>query len=113
MLECQAAIDANYVGAQDTPSGGEGGLDVLAQHVLGMAAAAPFDADDLYAEVTSASPYAYLDRETFDKVIEFSDPYRIFWNQRAYYGTQIVFYLCHVSTIESELPYNYDIKHPL
>lgn len=30
----------------------------------------------------------------FDKVIEFSDPYRIFWNQRAYYGTQIVFYLC-------------------
>lgn len=30
----------------------------------------------------------------FDKVIEFSDPYRIFWNRRAYYGTQIVFYLC-------------------
>ena len=71
VLECQAAIDANYVGAQDTPSGGSGGLDVLAQHVLGMAAAAPFNADDLYAEVTSASPYAYLDRETFDKVIEF------------------------------------------
>ncbi len=30
----------------------------------------------------------------FDKVIEFSDPYRIFWGRRAYYGTQIVFYLC-------------------
>jgi hypothetical protein len=30
----------------------------------------------------------------FDKVVEFSDPYRIFWNRRAYYGTQIVFYLC-------------------
>ncbi|WP_245307958.1 ligase-associated DNA damage response DEXH box helicase [Hoeflea sp. IMCC20628] len=71
VLECQAAIDANYVGAQDTPSGGDGGLDVLAQHVLGMAAAAPFDADELFAEVTSASPYAWLDRETFDKVIEF------------------------------------------
>ncbi|MBU2487655.1 MAG: ligase-associated DNA damage response DEXH box helicase, partial [Alphaproteobacteria bacterium] len=71
VLECQAAIDANYVGAQDTPPGGEGGLDVLAQHVLGMAAAAPFDADDLYAEVSSASPYSGLDRETFDKVIEF------------------------------------------
>jgi ATP-dependent helicase Lhr and Lhr-like helicase len=71
VLECQAAIDANYVGAQDTPPGGEGGLDVLAQHVLGMAASGPFDANDLYAEVISASPYAWLDRETFDKVIEF------------------------------------------
>ncbi|MCY0093395.1 ligase-associated DNA damage response DEXH box helicase [Hoeflea sp. J2-29] len=71
VLECQAAIDANYVGAQDTPPGGDGGLDVLAQHVLGMAAAAPFDADELYAEVTGASPYAWLDRDTFDKVIEF------------------------------------------
>jgi len=30
----------------------------------------------------------------FDKVIEFSDPYRIFWSRRAYYGTQIIFYLC-------------------
>ncbi|OCW56386.1 ligase-associated DNA damage response DEXH box helicase [Hoeflea olei] len=71
VLECQAAIDANYAGAQDTPPGGDGALDVLSQHVLGMAAAAPFDADDLYAEVTSASPYARLDRDTFDKVIDF------------------------------------------
>lgn len=30
----------------------------------------------------------------FDKVVEFSDPYRIFWGRRAYYGTQIIFYLC-------------------
>ena len=36
-------------------------------------AAAPFDADDLYGEVTSASPYARLDRDTFDKVVEFED----------------------------------------
>jgi ATP-dependent Lhr-like helicase len=71
VLECQAAIDANYVGAQDTPPGGAGGLDVLAQHVLGMAAAGPFDADDLFTEVTSASPYSGLDRETFDRVIDF------------------------------------------
>ena len=44
---------------------------MLAQHVLGMAAAAPFDADKLFLEVTSASPYARLDRDTFDKVIDF------------------------------------------
>jgi len=71
VLECQAAIDANYVGAQDTPPAAEGALDVLAQHVLGMAAAGPFDADALYAEVTSAAPYRDLDRDRFEKVIEF------------------------------------------
>ncbi|MEQ8305050.1 MAG: ligase-associated DNA damage response DEXH box helicase [Hoeflea sp.] len=71
VLECQAAIDANYVGAQDTPPAVEGALDVLAQHVLGMAAAGPFDADALYAEVTSAAPYRDLDRDRFEKVIEF------------------------------------------
>ncbi len=36
VLECQAALDANYIGAQDTPPVGEGSLDVLAQHMLGM-----------------------------------------------------------------------------
>lgn len=71
VLECQAAIEANYVGAQDTPPAGEGALDVLAQHVLGMAAAGPFDADALYKEVTSAAPYRNLDRDRFEKVIGF------------------------------------------
>ncbi|WP_299868243.1 ligase-associated DNA damage response DEXH box helicase [uncultured Hoeflea sp.] len=71
VLECQAAIDANYIGAQDTPAMGPGALDVLAQHVLGMAAAAPFDADDLYREVISASPYRDLDRNRFSKIIDF------------------------------------------
>ncbi|WP_425351170.1 ligase-associated DNA damage response DEXH box helicase [Hoeflea marina] len=71
VMECQAAIDANYVGAQDTPSGGTGALDVLAQHVLGMAAAGPFSSDGLFAEVTSAEPYATLSRERFDKVVDF------------------------------------------
>lgn len=71
VMECQAALDANYLGAQDTPPVGEGALDVLAQHVLGMACAEPFRADDLYREVTTASPYARLDRPTFDRIIDF------------------------------------------
>ena len=71
VMECQAALDANYVGAQDTPPVGEGALDVLAQHVLGMACAAPFDADVLYAEVTSAAPYARLERHHFDRIVDF------------------------------------------
>ncbi|HZP19834.1 MAG TPA: ligase-associated DNA damage response DEXH box helicase [Bauldia sp.] len=71
VLECRAALDANYLGAQDTPPIRAGALDVLAQHVLGMACSAPFDADALYREVTSAYPYRKLDRATFDRVIEF------------------------------------------
>ncbi len=71
VLECQAALDANYLGAQDTPPLIEGALDALAQHVLGMACAEPFDEDELYHEITSAAPYADLDRETFDRVLQF------------------------------------------
>ncbi len=71
VLECRAAVDAVDEGAQDTPLRGDGGLDVLAQHVLGCAASAPFDPDDLYAEVVTASPYGFLDRPLFDKVVDF------------------------------------------
>ncbi|PYB77961.1 ligase-associated DNA damage response DEXH box helicase [Rhizobium wuzhouense] len=71
VMECQAALDANYLGAQDTPPVGEGSLDVLAQHVLGMACAAPFDEEDLYGEVVSALPYAALPRETFARIVDF------------------------------------------
>lgn len=71
VLECRAALDANYLGAQDTPPIRAGALDVLAQHVLGMACAMPFDADMLYSEVTSAYPYRSLDRESYDSIVEF------------------------------------------
>ena len=71
VIECRAALDANYLGAQDTPPIRAGALDVLAQHILGMACSAPFDADALYGEVASAYPYRDLDRATFDRVVEF------------------------------------------
>ena len=71
VMECRAALDANYLGAQDTPPMRAGGLDVLAQHVLGMACSAPFDEDVLYREVTSAYPYRALDRTTFAEVVAF------------------------------------------
>jgi ATP-dependent Lhr-like helicase len=71
VLECRAALDANYLGAQDTPPIRDGALDVLAQHVLGRAVAGPFRADEFHAEVTSAYSYRHLDRDTFDRVIDF------------------------------------------
>ena len=71
VLECQAALDANYLGSQDTPPLIDGGLDVLAQHVLGSACAKPFDEDELYAEIITAAPYASLTRENFEKALDF------------------------------------------
>ncbi|RST86915.1 ligase-associated DNA damage response DEXH box helicase [Aquibium carbonis] len=71
VMECRAAIEANYLGAQDTPPLLDGALDVLAQHVLGCACAEPFAADALYDEVRTAAPYALLDREIFDRIVQF------------------------------------------
>ena len=51
VLECEAALEAVEQGAQDSEDPVSGGLDVLAQHVLGMACAAPFDPVALYDEV--------------------------------------------------------------
>jgi ATP-dependent Lhr-like helicase len=71
VLECCAAIDAVAANAQDTPPLRTGALDVLAQHVLGCACGVPFRADDLYAEVVTAAPYAKLARADFDATIDF------------------------------------------
>ncbi|MBA5779150.1 ligase-associated DNA damage response DEXH box helicase [Stappia sp. F7233] len=71
VIECQAALAASKAGAQDTPPLRDGGLDVLAQHVLGMACAAPFFPEELYFEVLSAEPYRRLDRATFDRIVDF------------------------------------------
>ncbi len=71
VLECRAAIDAVAANAQDTPPLRTGALDVLCQHILGRAVGEPFLADDLYAEVLSAAPYAGLSRTDFDDAVDF------------------------------------------
>ncbi|MCP5432344.1 MAG: ligase-associated DNA damage response DEXH box helicase [Alphaproteobacteria bacterium] len=70
-LECEAAREAAVAGTLDGEPPRPGGLDVLAQHVLGTACAGPFDADALYAEVRTAAPYAGLARARFDRVLDF------------------------------------------
>ena len=71
MLECQAALEAVAVGDLDGDPPRIGAQDILAQHVMGCACGEPFAADDLYAEITSAQPYAALSREDFDRVLGF------------------------------------------
>ncbi|MHB1218214.1 MAG: ligase-associated DNA damage response DEXH box helicase [Alphaproteobacteria bacterium] len=70
-LECQAAIEAIAAKELDGTPPHPGGLDVLAQHVLGRACAGPFGADDFYREVTRAGPYRELARRDFDEVLNF------------------------------------------
>jgi ATP-dependent Lhr-like helicase len=71
VLECRAALEAVAAGELDGDPPKAGGLDVLAQHVTGMACEGPFAIDDLYDEVRRAQPYAALPRETFDAVVDF------------------------------------------
>jgi ATP-dependent Lhr-like helicase len=71
VLECAVAIDAIAENAQDTPPLRTGGLDVLAQHVLGCACGEPFLADDLYAEIITSAMYSNLSRADFDDIIDF------------------------------------------
>jgi len=71
VLECEAALQAASDNVQDTEYPAVLKLDVLAQHVLGRACGGPFDADVLFAEVTSAWTYRNLTRNDFNAVLEY------------------------------------------
>ena len=71
VLECEAAILGVAAGELDGDAPRPGGLDVLAQHILGVACAGAFQPEDLYAEVRRAAPYAALSRRDFRDVLEF------------------------------------------
>ena len=71
LLECRAALEAIEAGALDGAPRENGGLDVLAQHVMGTAASGPFDPDRLYDEVVAVPPYADLDRALFARVVDY------------------------------------------
>src|SRR5690606_12586565 len=71
VLECEAALEAVAAGRQDSEDPVAGGLDVLAQHVLGSACAAPIEPLALYDEIRRAWPYRALDWEQFERVLDF------------------------------------------
>ena len=71
VLECEAAVLGVAARELDGDPPRPGTLDVLAQHLLGMACSAPFDPDAMFAEVRRAAPYADLPRADFDDVMRF------------------------------------------
>ncbi|MBY0304715.1 MAG: ligase-associated DNA damage response DEXH box helicase [Sphingomonas sp.] len=70
-LEARAALDAVADRELDADVFRMGGLDVLAQHVMACACAAPFDEAGMLAEVQSALPYSALTAEQFSHVLGF------------------------------------------
>jgi len=71
VLECRAAVEAVKAMELDAPLAKPGGLDVLAQHLLGLACSEPLDAERTYAEIVASLPYAALTRQDFDDVLRF------------------------------------------
>ncbi len=72
LLECKAAIESAKEGELDGSIPLQGGLDVLAQHIVGVACSSPMDAEATYREVKKAAPYAELTKDDFEAVLRFA-----------------------------------------
>ncbi len=70
-LEATAAKDAVDQSQRDGEDFRPGGLDVLAQHVMACACAAPFQEEALLAEIRSSLAYAWVDAEVWQRVLGF------------------------------------------
>lgn len=71
VVECVAALEAVKAGALDGDPRGPGPRDVLCQHILITAAAGPFDANALFAEVITTGAYSALSKQEFDACLDF------------------------------------------
>ncbi|HWI86984.1 MAG TPA: ligase-associated DNA damage response DEXH box helicase [Sphingomonas sp.] len=70
-LEARAALDAIEAGELDQDIFRPGALDVLAQHVMACACAAPFDEAAMLAEIQGALPYSALSPDLFGRVLDY------------------------------------------
>ena len=70
-LEARAALDAVAAGERDADRFRPGALDVLAQHVMALACAAPFAEAALLDEVRTAEPYRWIDAGLFARLLGF------------------------------------------
>ncbi len=70
-LEAMAAKEAVDEGMRDGEDFRPGTLDVLAQHVMACACAAPFGEKELLAEVRSSLAYSWVDEELWSRVLNF------------------------------------------
>ena len=70
-LECLAVINSINKNIIDSEQDKIGGLDVLAQHILGVACSKPFDPNILFINIKKAWPYRHLKKKEYLSVLEF------------------------------------------
>ena len=70
ILECRAAEAAVEAGEIDGEPLRQGALDVLAQHIMGRACGEGFQLNALFEELRRAAPYATLDWQTYERVVD-------------------------------------------
>ena len=70
-LECVSAISSIKEKILDETKDKEGSLDVLAQHILGVACSKPFEINELFVEIKNSWPYRNLQMGKFLEVLEF------------------------------------------
>jgi ATP-dependent Lhr-like helicase len=70
LVACAAVTDAMHRGAIEPTRYPRNPLDVLAQHVVAMVSVDDWHADELFATIRCAAPYAELSRRAFDGVLD-------------------------------------------
>ncbi len=70
LLACTAAVERMRQGEVEATYYPRNPLDVLAQHVVAMAALEPVAVDDVYATICAAAPFAELPRSAFEGVLD-------------------------------------------
>ena len=70
-LECVSTISSIKEKILDETKEKEGSLDVLAQHILGVACSKPFEVNELFVEIKNSWPYRNLQMGKFLEVLEF------------------------------------------
>lgn len=70
-LEARAALDAVAERELDPDVFRTGSLDVLAQHIMACACAAPFEEADMLTEIRSAAPYRDLPSAEFSRELDY------------------------------------------
>ena len=71
VVECVAALEAAKAHDLDGDPKGAGPRDVLCQHILIAACSGPFDATQLYQEITTVGAFSGLSRAAFDDCLDF------------------------------------------
>jgi len=70
-IECKACINAVAEFDIEEVAVKDGSLDVLAQHICGVASSEPFNLDILYKNIKTSYPYRKLKKKTFIQIINF------------------------------------------